>query len=54
MSVGTLAWAGLANSYYFVDPNAGVGGVILAQFLPFADPGMLAARDEFTQLVYNF
>lgn len=31
-AVGTLRWAGLANSYYFVDQQSGVGGVILAQF----------------------
>jgi len=38
---GSLAWAGLANCYYWADPTAGVAGVLCAQFLPFADPGML-------------
>lgn len=27
MSVGTIGWAGIMNSYYFVDAHAGVGGV---------------------------
>ena len=34
---GSLAWAGLANSYYWIDPATGVGGVYATQVLPFAD-----------------
>ncbi|KAK4702750.1 hypothetical protein P7C70_g3470, partial [Phenoliferia sp. Uapishka_3] len=52
-SVGAHGWAGLSNSYYFVDPEAGVGGVIVAQFLPFADEEMLKLRDEFESLIYR-
>ena len=37
-SPGSLAWAGLANTYYWADPAAGKGGLILTQLLPFADP----------------
>jgi CubicO group peptidase (beta-lactamase class C family) len=36
-SPGSLAWAGLANTYFWVDPARKVGGVILMQLLPFAD-----------------
>lgn len=54
MSVGTIGWAGIMNSYYFVDAHAGVGGVILAQLLPFADPAMMTVRDQFDKLVYKF
>jgi methyl acetate hydrolase len=36
-SPGSLAWAGLANTYFWLDPARKVGGVILMQFLPFAD-----------------
>ncbi|GAA6000617.1 hypothetical protein JCM10207_004578 [Rhodosporidiobolus poonsookiae] len=50
---GTLEWAGLANTYYFVDPSSGVGGIISAQFFPFADPAMLAVRDKFFSWVYE-
>jgi methyl acetate hydrolase len=36
-SAGSLAWAGLANTYYWIDPARDVAGVILMQVLPFAD-----------------
>lgn len=34
---GSLMWAGLANSYYWIDPHTGIAGVFLTQILPFAD-----------------
>jgi CubicO group peptidase (beta-lactamase class C family) len=40
-SPDSLAWAGLANTYYWIDPAAGVCGVVLTQLLPFADPAAL-------------
>ena len=36
-SAGSLAWAGLANTYFWLDPARKVGGVILMQLIPFAD-----------------
>jgi CubicO group peptidase (beta-lactamase class C family) len=36
-SAGSLAWAGLANTYFWVDPTRNVGGAIFMQLLPFAD-----------------
>jgi len=38
---GSLAWAGLGNTYYWADPAAGKGGLILTQVLPFGDPVVL-------------
>jgi CubicO group peptidase (beta-lactamase class C family) len=38
---GSLAWAGLANTYYWADPAAGKAGVLMTQLLPFADPEVL-------------
>jgi CubicO group peptidase (beta-lactamase class C family) len=46
-SAGSLAWAGLGNTYFWLDPERRVGGVILTQILPFADPQVL---DLFAQL----
>ena len=36
-SAGSLAWAGLVNTYFWLDPKKKVTGVILTQILPFAD-----------------
>ncbi|MGB3488620.1 MAG: serine hydrolase domain-containing protein [Xanthobacteraceae bacterium] len=51
-SPGSLAWAGLANTYYWIDPARDVTGVILMQVLPFADPKCLAAFAAFEAGVY--
>src|SRR6478752_4764972 len=42
-SAGSLAWAGLANTYFWIDPARNVAGVILMQVLPFADGRCLEA-----------
>ena len=34
-----LAWAGIFNSYYWIDPASGVGGVFMSQLAPFGDAG---------------
>jgi CubicO group peptidase (beta-lactamase class C family) len=49
---GSLAWGGIANCYYWADPASGVAGVMFAQFLPFADPRMMATFEAFEQAVY--
>jgi CubicO group peptidase (beta-lactamase class C family) len=46
-SAGSLAWAGLGNTYFWIDPVQHVSGVILTQILPFADAIVL---DLFAQL----
>jgi CubicO group peptidase (beta-lactamase class C family) len=51
-SAGALAWAGIANCYYWADPAAGAAGVVFAQLLPFADPDILATFDEVERAVY--
>ena len=35
---GALAWAGLANCYYWIDRENGIGGYWATQIFPFADP----------------
>ena len=52
-SAGSLAWAGLANSYYWIDLTKGVGGVYLTQILPFADQKSLPLFFEFERMVYQ-
>ena len=50
---GSLAWAGLGNTYFWIDPARGVAGVILMQLIPFADPKALALLDGFEKAVYT-
>jgi CubicO group peptidase (beta-lactamase class C family) len=52
-SPGSLAWAGLANTYYWIDPTRDLCGVILMQVLPFADPQCLEAFAAFERGVYQ-
>ncbi|RZM91713.1 1,4-butanediol diacrylate esterase [Bradyrhizobium genosp. SA-3] len=51
-SAGSLAWAGLANTYYWIDPSRDVTGVILMQLLPFADAKCLETFAGFERGVY--
>lgn len=51
-SPGSLAWAGLANTYYWIDPSRDVTGVILMQVLPFADKKCLEAFAGFERGIY--
>jgi methyl acetate hydrolase len=51
-SAGSLAWAGLGNTYFWIDPAKGVAGVILMQILPFADLKALALFDQFEKALY--
>jgi CubicO group peptidase (beta-lactamase class C family) len=52
-SAGSLAWAGLNNTYYWLDPVRKVSGVFMTQTLPFADPIVLEALDAFETAVYS-
>ena len=51
-SAGSLAWAGLANTYFWIDPARNVSGVILMQLLPFADAQSLEAFAGFERGIY--
>jgi methyl acetate hydrolase len=51
-SVGSLNWAGLGNTYFWIDPAKGVAGVILMQLFPFADAKSLSLLDDFERAVY--
>src|SRR6185437_7694615 len=51
-AANSLCWAGLGNTYFWIDPASGVCGVILTQILPFADEKVLALYDAFEAAVY--
>lgn len=51
-SAGSLAWAGLGNTYYWIDPTRRVGGIVLTQILPFADDSVLRLFSDFESAIY--
>ena len=52
-SAGSLAWAGLANTYFWIDPTRDLGGVYATQIFPFADHKALPLFFEFEKAVYQ-
>jgi methyl acetate hydrolase len=44
---GSLTWAGLYNTYYWIDPTMRIAGVVMMQILPFADRQALTAYRQF-------
>lgn len=52
-SAGSLAWAGLANTYFWVDRARRVCGVFLSQVLPFYDATAIELFARFETAVYR-
>ncbi len=52
-SAGSLTWAGIFNTYYWLDPQKRIAGVYLTQILPFADSKALSLYGEFESGIYG-
>ncbi len=52
-SPGSLSWGGINNTYFWIDPARGIAGVIMMQYLPFADAKALATYDAFERGAYQ-
>ncbi|PYO24529.1 MAG: 1,4-butanediol diacrylate esterase, partial [Candidatus Rokuibacteriota bacterium] len=52
-SAGSLAWAGLANTYFWIDRAKRVCGVFLSQVLPFFDHTAIDLLTKFETEVYR-
>jgi len=52
-SPGSLSWGGINNTFFWIDPTRGIGGVIMMQYLPFADAKALAVYDAFERGAYQ-
>jgi CubicO group peptidase (beta-lactamase class C family) len=52
-SPGSMSWAGLFNTEFWIDPQRGVGGVLLMQYLPFYDAAAIATLQGFERRVYQ-
>jgi CubicO group peptidase (beta-lactamase class C family) len=52
-SAGSLAWAGLYNTFYWIDPKKAMCGVLMMQFLPFVDREAVGLLGDFEKAVYG-
>jgi methyl acetate hydrolase len=52
-SPGSLAWAGLGNTYFWADPARNVAGTIMTQTLPFADAKVLDLFGRLERGIYD-
>jgi methyl acetate hydrolase len=50
---GSLAWAGLANLYYWIDRRNGIAGFWATQIFPFADPTSVGGYLDMETAVYR-
>lgn len=52
-SAGSLAWAGLANTYFWIDPAKRIAGLLMMQIRPFVDARALALFEAYERAVYS-
>jgi methyl acetate hydrolase len=51
-SAGSLAWAGVENTFYWIDPRREICAAIMMQFFPFVDPQAVGMLGDFEKAVY--
>jgi methyl acetate hydrolase len=51
-AAGSGGWAGLFNTYFWVDPASGITGAIYSQTLPFVDPPAVQMYADFERALY--
>jgi len=52
-SPGSLSWAGIFNTEFWIDPSRGICAVLMMQYLPFYDPAAIDALQGFERRVYS-
>src|SRR6516164_6877381 len=52
-SAGSVTWAGVYNTYYWLDPQKRIAGVFMTQILPFVDHKAVALYGEFESGIYG-
>jgi methyl acetate hydrolase len=52
-SAGSIAWAGILNTYYWIDLKQSTCAVLMMQFAPFVDREALGLLGEFERAVYR-
>jgi len=48
----TLAWAGIFNTFFWIDREHGIAAVLMTEMLPGLDPGPAKLLEEFDRAVY--
>jgi CubicO group peptidase (beta-lactamase class C family) len=51
-AAGSLAWAGIYNTFFWIDTRSGICCVLLMQFLPFVDKEAVGLLNDFERAVY--
>jgi len=51
-SAGSLAWAGVENTFYWIDPKRSLCAVVMMQFFPFVDTQAVGLLGDFEKAVY--
>jgi methyl acetate hydrolase len=52
-SVGSYSWAGIFNTYFWIDPRKQIAAAVLMQFLPAYDDGAVTILQGVERLVYQ-
>jgi methyl acetate hydrolase len=51
-SANSMSWAGLFNTYYWIDPVKQVAGIMMTQISPFLDARVIDLLDRFEKAIY--
>ncbi len=50
---GSLGWAGVHNTHYWIDRQSGFAGLLMTQLLPFCDPAFLKLYEDVERAFYS-
>jgi len=50
---GSMSWAGIYNTEFWIDPESGIGAVLLMQYLPFYDDAAIETLQGFERRIYD-
>ena len=50
---GSLSWAGIFNTEFWIDPHSGLAGVLMMQYLPFYDDAAIRTLRDFEAAAYQ-
>ncbi|HEY5665651.1 MAG TPA: serine hydrolase domain-containing protein [Gammaproteobacteria bacterium] len=50
---GSMSWAGIFNTEFWIDPASGIGAVLLMQYLPFYDADAIELLQAFEARIYS-